>query len=118
MHRLAVAGLVATVFGCGAPSDPHEPDTAALENTGQDVLPAIAALLDSAAAAYEAGDYGEARRLYEGAVQLDSTHAAPWFGVYMAGHAMGDAAADSALIQARRLANTPVNGPETEAREP
>jgi len=119
MHRLTVALLTAWAYGCGAPTDSEEAAAAALQNADHNVMPALLALIDSAAAAYGAGQHLEARRLYLEAVSIDSTLAAPWFGYYMVGHAMGDtAAADSALKKAMRLVTTPAAGSETGARAP
>jgi tetratricopeptide (TPR) repeat protein len=64
----------------------------------------LAALVDSANAAYSAQDYDGAVELYRQAAELAPTVTAPWFGIYMAEHARGNiAAADSAMARAQSL---------------
>lgn len=64
----------------------------------------VAARIDSANAAYRAGDYAEARRLFRDATEQSDRVPTAWFGVYMAEHALGNvAAADSALKRAQSL---------------
>lgn len=77
---------------------------AATGATERDLPRAVTVHLDSGNAAYRAGDYQAARRQYRAAVEVDSTAAAAWFGVYMAERALGDdRAADSALRRAGDL---------------
>lgn len=65
----------------------------------------LAELIDSANAAYSAGDYDEANRLYREAAAMAPNVTASWFGIYMAEHARGNiAAADSAMARAQDLA--------------
>jgi hypothetical protein len=108
MRRLTVALLTATVIGCRGRSDPP-----VFENAEPDALaqaPATATLLmDSAAAALGAGDYEDARRLYQAAADADTTLAAPWFGLFMARRGLGlTAPAESALSRARTLVVNPI----------
>lgn len=64
----------------------------------------LAAVIDSANAAYSAGAYERASGLYRRATEIGPDVTAGWFGVYMAEHARGNiAAADSAMQQARAL---------------
>ncbi len=73
--------------------------------------PAVVALVDSAADAYRAGDYQEARDRFHIAAQRDTSLAASWFGLFMTERALGNReAADSALRRARRLADAPGRG--------
>jgi Flp pilus assembly protein TadD len=61
--------------------------------------------MDSAASEYRDHDYERAREHYSDATRLDTTLAAPWFGLFLAHRALGNvAAADSAFMTARRLA--------------
>jgi tetratricopeptide (TPR) repeat protein len=62
-------------------------------------------VIDSANAAYSAGDYEEASRLYRRGTTIAPDVTAAWFGIYMAEHAQGNvAAADSAMTRAQALA--------------
>ncbi len=77
----------------------------------------VDALMDSAAAVMRTGEYAEAHRLYTAATRIDSTLAAPWFGLFMAGRGLGlDEAADSALDRARTLVVNPI-GPYSGTRD-
>lgn len=51
----------------------------------------LSALLDSGNAAFRSQEYASARDFYTRAIQLDSTFAAGWFGVYMAEDKLGNA---------------------------
>jgi len=108
MRHLTVAVLIATVFGCRVRSDPPEFENAAPDTVA--TAPASAtALMDSASAAIGAGDYEEARRLYEAAADADTTLAAPWFGLFMARRGLGlNVPAESALSRARNLVVNPI----------
>ena len=65
----------------------------------------VAALVDSANAAYSAQSFERASALYRQAAQLAPDLPAVWFGIYMAEHARGNiAAADSAMKRAQELA--------------
>jgi tetratricopeptide (TPR) repeat protein len=65
----------------------------------------LGAIIDSANAAYSAGDYETASTLYRQATQMGPDVTAGWFGIYMAEHARGNVeAADSAMQRARALA--------------
>jgi hypothetical protein len=65
----------------------------------------LSEVIDSANAAYSAGDYDEAVRLYRSGSELAPDVTATWFGIYMAEHARGNvAAADSAMARAQSLA--------------
>jgi tetratricopeptide (TPR) repeat protein len=75
-----------------------------IEQARADWPAGLDALVDSANAAYSAGDYDEANRLYRAGAALAPTVTATWFGVYMAEHARGNvAAADSAMARAQAL---------------
>lgn len=66
--------------------------------------PAVQAQIDSANAAYSAGDYPTALLHYNRALEVDDGVAAAWFGVYMAHQAMGNMAeAEAALERAQDL---------------
>lgn len=66
---------------------------------------AMVAQLDSGNAAYRAKDYRRAVQHYRAAARIDGERAAPWFGIYMAERAAGNAAAaDSALKRAQKIA--------------
>lgn len=113
MRRLTVAVLVATSIGCRGRTDPPELEDAAPDTVEPGFSPALIALLDSAATVLGAGDYEEADRIYLAAAGMDSTLAAPWFGLFMARRGMGRvAAADSALARARELVVNPI-GPHS-----
>jgi tetratricopeptide (TPR) repeat protein len=65
----------------------------------------LAAVIDSANAAYSNGDYAAANQLYRRGAEIAPTVTATWFGIYMAEHARGNiAAADSAMARAQALA--------------
>lgn len=106
--RTVIAALASTVLlvACSPPDDQEtgsirgEDVTEARENLD----PALVEALDNGNAAYRAGDYQEALRLYQQAVDMDDDVAAAWFGVYMAQLALGNtAAADSAMTRAQEL---------------
>jgi hypothetical protein len=66
------------------------------------------AAFDSASAAFEAGDPVRARDLFAAVLEEDSTLAAAWIGLHLAGRAMSDSvAADSTLRKARELIEPP-----------
>ncbi len=63
---------------------------------------AAQALLDSGNAAFRLKEYSKSLEYYAMAANAAPKHAAPWFGTYMVGQAMGDKAlADSALRMVR-----------------
>ena len=65
----------------------------------------LSELIDSANAAYSAQDFTAASGMYRRAAVLAPDITAPWFGLYMAEHALGNtAAADSAMQKAQALA--------------
>jgi tetratricopeptide (TPR) repeat protein len=65
----------------------------------------LAEVIDSANAAYSAGEYEQASDMYRRASQMAPAVTATWFGIYMAEHARGNiAAADSAMQRAQALA--------------
>jgi hypothetical protein len=65
----------------------------------------LSEVIDSANAAYSAGDYEGAARLYRQGTTIAPDVTATWFGIYMAEHAQGNiAAADSAMARAQALA--------------
>jgi Flp pilus assembly protein TadD len=104
MRCRPVAALVAAMMiACSKPAV-SEAGSGAVHPDG--VLdPTLLALLDSAAAAYRDSDFESARRHYERALAIDSTLAAPWFGLFLVHRALGQAEiADSALRTVRRLA--------------
>lgn len=74
--------------------------------TGTVPLSAAAqALLDSGNTAFRVKDFDGALAYYHKASLTNPTHAAPWFGTYMVGKAMNNAAlADSALRMVRERA--------------
>lgn len=113
MRHLTVALMVATMIGCRGWSDPPEFEDAAPDTVDLASLDRLTVLMDSAAAALDAGDFEEARRLYQTVAAADSTLAAPWFGLFMARRGLGlQPAADSALDRARDLVIDPI-GPHT-----
>lgn len=64
----------------------------------------LGAVIDSANAAYSAGDYESASGLYRRATEIGPDVTTGWFGIYMAEHARGNIeAADSAMQRARAL---------------
>ena len=104
MRRGPVAALAAAMLiACSKPAG-SETRASAVHPDG--VLdPVLLALLDSAAAAYRNNDLESARRHYDGALAIDSTLAAPWFGLFLVHRALGQGeVADSALRIVRRLA--------------
>lgn len=67
--------------------------------------PIAQALLDSGNTAFRVKDFDGALAFYRKASLTDPAHAAPWFGTYMVGKAINDAAlADSALRMVRARA--------------
>ena len=66
--------------------------------------PGLAALIDSASAAYEAEQFMRASALYRRATEIEPALATGWWGVYIAEHARGRLdAADSAFVRASKL---------------
>jgi hypothetical protein len=104
MRRPPVAALVvAMLIACSKPAG-SETETGAVHPDGV-IDPGLLALLDSAAAAYRDNDFEDARGHYAAALAIDSTLAAPWFGLFLVNRALGQGEiADSALRTVRRLA--------------
>jgi hypothetical protein len=99
-----IAGSVAILFACSNPRGGGDATGGSTE-TATGIPPAVLALMDSAAGDYHGRDYERARQHWEGAVAIDSTLAAPWFGLFLARRALGRIeSADSALKNARQLA--------------
>lgn len=77
-----------------------------VEGDGPKLPLAVIAALDSGNNAMRIDDYTRAVAQYRAAIAGAPTHAAPWFGLYMAAKEMQDSAlADSALSQVRALTN-------------
>ena len=106
--RVAVAAAViamASGAACGGE------DEGAIRFEGEQIeqarrgwAPGLVAVVDSGNAAYRAGDYDEAARIFRGGTERFPHQGAPWFGLYMAEHARGNiAAADSALARSEAL---------------
>jgi tetratricopeptide (TPR) repeat protein len=99
--RTALAGLATTAL-LVACSPPDDQETGSIRGedvteTRENLDPALVEALDNGNAAYRAGDYQEALRYYQQAVDTD-------VGVYMAQLALGNAAAaDSAMARAQEL---------------
>jgi hypothetical protein len=103
MRRRLVAVLAATLMACSN-SPPADAGTQLASARDGTIDPAILALMDSASAAYRERDYAAASRYFASAASLDSSLAAPWFGLFLAERALGrPMVADSALRAARRL---------------
>jgi tetratricopeptide (TPR) repeat protein len=106
--RTALAGLATTAL-LVACSPPDDQETGSIRGedvteTRENLDPALVEALDNGNAAYRAGDYQEALRYYQQAVDTDDDVAAGWFGVYMAQLALGNAAAaESARARAQEL---------------
>lgn len=80
-------------------------DTQALEAARTSLSDAARSALDLGGQAFREQDYDRALEHYRRAAEIEPDAAAPWFGIYMAERARGNAAlADSALIRARRAA--------------
>ena len=107
MKKLFVLALPALLCACsGAKEDGNDAaaNSEAAAEAQPTLPPAFQALLDSGNAAYRAEDYARARTHYTRAVQLDSTVAAGWFGLYMAEQKAGNAAeADRAMKRAQAI---------------
>jgi hypothetical protein len=87
---------------CGEP--PPAVPVAVVDSTGADLPLTVHAHLDSAATAYRAGAFEQARVYYRMAIDSIPDLAASWFGLFLAERALGNrGAADSAMRQARRL---------------
>jgi tetratricopeptide (TPR) repeat protein len=71
----------------------------------EDLDPGLIALLDSGNAAIRADDPSKAEDYYRRALEIDTSSAAAWFGIYMASQALGrEGEAREALERARDLA--------------
>lgn len=111
MTRVVTTFVLPAVLGLGAcrqgVPDDQRTDTVTprtVEQARADWPAGLSAVIDSANAAYSAGDYETASGLYRRATQIGPDVTAGWFGIYMAEHARGNAAAaDSAMRQARVL---------------
>jgi tetratricopeptide (TPR) repeat protein len=110
--RMMTLGVVAVAVLAGCRQDAGTGDQRTDTVTPQTIEQAranwpagLAEVVDSANAAYSAGEYEEASRLYRRGTQLAPDVTATWFGIYMAEHARGNiAAADSAMQRAQALA--------------
>jgi tetratricopeptide (TPR) repeat protein len=103
---LALAGAAA-LSACRDDAGDQRTDTvtpATMEAARANWPAGLADAIDSANAAYSAGDYEEASNQYRRATEIAPDVTAGWFGVYMAEHARGNiATADSAMQRARAL---------------
>lgn len=104
MRRGPVATLaVAILIACSKPAGTGTGEGAVRPDGSLD--PRLLALLDSAATAYRADNFETAGRQYAAALAVDSTLAAPWFGLFLVQRALGQGeSADSALRTVKRLA--------------
>lgn len=67
-------------------------------------MEALVAQLDSGGRAFEEGRFQDARRHHLRAVELAPDLTSAWFGLFMVEDSLGnEAAADSALMQVRRI---------------
>lgn len=104
------AGLVITAALAGCRQDPGDQRTETvtpqtMEQARANWPAGLSEVIDSANAAYSAGDYEGAAALYRRGSQMAPDVTATWFGIYMAEHARGNiAAADSAMQRAQSLA--------------
>lgn len=99
---------ILTVAACtGGEDEGQRTETLSTEQAQQQrqQLPEQVVLaLDSGNAAYRRNDYEAAREHFRGAVEVDSTVAAAWFGLYMVERALGnDEAAEAARERAAGL---------------
>lgn len=100
---LAASALAACRRDADQRTETVRPET--MRQAREALAPAVVAQIDSGNAAFRTRDFERARAYYRRAVQLDSTAAAAWFGVYMAETALGDAdAAEAALRRAQAAA--------------
>jgi tetratricopeptide (TPR) repeat protein len=92
-HTIALGVLFAALLACSGPG------------AQQAGAAASQAHLDGGNARFAAGDHEGALARYRAAAESDSTNAAAWYGIHMAGTALGDSAlADQALARVRQLA--------------
>jgi hypothetical protein len=88
----ALLAFCIALFGCDRSPPATQSATPGSELAGGNTL-------------YAAGDYAGALAHYRAAAEADTANAAAWFGVHMAGGALGDSAlAAAALARAHRLA--------------
>ena len=100
---LLLSGMV--LGGCR----PEDQRTDTLDPLGSETQaqlpPDVAAQLDSGSVAFREDRIEDARRHYQRATELGPDFAAPWFGIYMVEHRLGNAAAaDSAYQRAQKAA--------------
>jgi hypothetical protein len=111
-HRTMALALVAAAVLTGCRQDRPLGDQRTDTVTPQTIEQAranwpagLSEVIDSANAAYSAGNYAAASGLYRRGTELAPDVTASWFGIYMAEHALGNiAAADSAMTRAQSLA--------------
>jgi len=100
--RLALPLLLLSLLACDEGVDDEQ--LARTHATRDALQPDALTHLDSGNTAFSRGDYASAREHYRAATEVQETHAAPWFGLYMAERALGDsAAAEAALRRSRDL---------------
>ena len=109
---MSMKGSLILVLALGATTscrpDDQRTDTLDFEEAAQEranMPPGLVAHLDSGSQAYRGDDFESALRHYTEATEISPDVAAPWFGVYMAQHALGNVEAGAvALERARRVA--------------
>jgi hypothetical protein len=113
MGNRTMAAALALVLAMGAcreeeqPTDQMTGDVTpeAIRQARADWPAGLSEMIDSANTAYSAQDFTTASAIYRRAAVLAPEITAPWFGLYMAEHALGNtAAADSAMQRAQSLA--------------
>lgn len=101
----AVAVIVAVVSCRPTEQRTDTMDADALADARAVLSEEAAVALDSGGSAFRGGEYEQALEQYRRAAELAPDAAAPWFGIYMAQRALGQAeAADSALVRAQSVA--------------
>lgn len=110
----AAASATSAAAGDSLPAD-HPPIGGAAGGAPRSTLPPAArAALDSGNVAFRAKQYDVALTYYRAAVDAAPGSAAPFFGIYMAARATGNAAlADSAMKQVK--AHSPANAGMTDS---
>lgn len=106
MRPIGVVAVCLALVACDGEEGPDELQFQgdAVEAARQGWSAELAALVDSGNAAYRTGHYDEAARHFRRGTVEFPHQGAPWFGLYMAEHALGNmAAADSALGRAQAL---------------
>ncbi len=109
--RLAAMAMTAGLVACGgtggpASTPPEAPADQPVDRVSiapPELAPEIRRRLDEGNAAFEAGDLEAAQGHYEAALEVDSTSAPAWFGLYMTLVELGEnerAASAAARVQA------------------